>query len=107
MAKSKAFKAAKQRQREEDLAETEALDSTFTSLMQGGALAGMLKTKGKREPAGERQGAASEPGDAAYDRLRRELVYEPKGKVRLHCCSACHHMHYSIGWNCNHNVIYQ
>lgn len=83
MAKSKAFRAAKQRQREEDLAETEALDSTFAALLQGGALAGLLKKKGAREAAREQPGAEGQRGDAAYDRLRRELVYEPKGQVRV------------------------
>ena len=79
MAKSKAFKAAKQKQREDDFDETDALDSTFGALMQGGALADIMKAKGKKEPKASNADVANE--DAAYDRLRRELTYEPKGKV--------------------------
>lgn len=82
MAKSKAFKAAKQQQREEDLTQTEALDDSFAALMQGGALAGMLKPGGRKQREAGAQLQPAETADAAYDRLRRELVYEPKGKVQ-------------------------
>ncbi|KAK9802968.1 hypothetical protein WJX73_000915 [Symbiochloris irregularis] len=79
MAKSKAFKAAKQKQREDDFDETDALDSTFTSLMQGGMLSGIIKAKGDKQPKASSGAASNE--DSVYDRLRRELTYEPKGKV--------------------------
>ena len=80
MAKSKAYKAAKQQQREDDFAETEALDSSFAALLQGGGLAGMVKAKGQKD----RSTAVGNRGDAAYDKLRRELTFEPKGKVCLY-----------------------
>ena len=42
MAKSKAFRAEKQKQREEDLDATEALDKSLAALMQSGAIQGAL-----------------------------------------------------------------
>jgi nucleolar protein 14 len=45
IAKSKAFRAAKQHQREEDVEETEALDKAFRELGAAGALAGLVRPK--------------------------------------------------------------
>ena len=80
MAKSKAFKAAKQQQREQDLTQTEALDDSLATLLQTGAFAGLLKPKAQKRALSDR--GPLDPADAAYDRMRRELVFEPKGKVQ-------------------------
>lgn len=48
MAKSKAGKAERQMQREDDLAATEALDATFRELLAGPALATILRPKGEK-----------------------------------------------------------
>ena len=88
MAKSKAFKAMRQQQREEDLNQTEALDDSFSALLQGGALAGMLNVKGRKDNR-KQPVPLVEPGDAAYDRLRRELTFEPKGKVSVAWQATC------------------
>lgn len=45
IAKSKAFRAAKQQQREEDIQETETLDKVFRELGSAGALAGFVRPK--------------------------------------------------------------
>ena len=48
MAKSKAGKRDRQLQREDDLDATEALDATFRELLQGPALATILRPKGEK-----------------------------------------------------------
>lgn len=48
IAKSKKSKAERQQQREEDLAQTEALDATFRELLGGAALQGILRPKGEK-----------------------------------------------------------
>ena len=49
IAKSKSFKAEKQKQRDEDLEETEALDEQFRSLLEGQALLRLMKPKGNKQ----------------------------------------------------------
>ena len=80
MAKSKAFRAEKGQQREADLDATEALDADLAQLMQGGALQGLVKPKGTKHSVTSAKDLTAE--DAAYDRARRELVFEAKAKVR-------------------------
>ena len=48
MAKSKAFKAEKQRQRDEDADETDALDGQFKALLGDPALLGLMRKKGEK-----------------------------------------------------------
>ena len=79
MAKSKKFKAEKQHQREEDLNETEALDNKFKELMEGRIIAGMVRPKGERGNAVK--GRSEDPEGAAFDVMRRELVFDAKAKV--------------------------
>ncbi|DBA90017.1 TPA: hypothetical protein ACH3X2_004286 [Trebouxia sp. C0005] len=79
MAKSKKFKAEKQHQREEDLNETEALDSKFKELMEGRLMAGMVRPKGEKGNAVK--GRSEDPEGAAFDIMRRELVFDAKAKV--------------------------
>ncbi len=85
MAKSKAFKAAKSQQRDEDLEATEALDTNFTGLLDAGGLAGLVKPKGARhmKKVADKNVAPPEGDDAEFDRFRRELIFEAKGQVRL------------------------
>ena len=79
MAKSKAFKAVKQQQREEDLTATDALDAQFQELLQAGNVGLQFKAPGSRQ---DRPAPGSiEPQDAAYDRMRRELIFEAKAQV--------------------------
>ena len=49
IAKSKSFKAEKQKQRDEDLEETEALDEQFRGLLEGQALLRLMKPKGNKQ----------------------------------------------------------
>ncbi len=79
MAKSKKFKAEKQHQREEDLNETEALDNKFKELMEGRMMAGMVRPKGEKDNAVK--GKSEDPEGAAFDVMRRELVFDAKAKV--------------------------
>lgn len=84
MAKSKAFKAAKQQQREEDFSATDALDAEFKQLLEAGNLGLQFKPSGSR---GDKPAPGSlDPQDVAYDRMRRELIFEAKAQVR-----ACGH----------------
>lgn len=86
MAKSKKYKAEKQHQREEDLNETEALDNQFKELMEGRFMAGMVRPKGEKGSAAK--GKSEDPEGAAFDVMRRELVFDAKAKVtRLSSCS--------------------
>ena len=48
IAKSKAGKAERQQQREEDLTATEQLDATFRELKDGALLQGILRPKGEK-----------------------------------------------------------
>ncbi|KAL4451742.1 hypothetical protein ABPG75_007404 [Micractinium tetrahymenae] len=75
IAKSKAFKAEKQRQREEDQDETAALDDQFRSLLGEKALLGLMRKKGEK-----RDNKAETEEDKAFDVLTRELVFEAKAK---------------------------
>ncbi len=85
MAKSKKFKAEKQHQREEDLNETEALDNKFKELMEGRIMAGMVRPKGEKGNAAK--GRSEDPEGAAFDVMRRELVFDAKAKVyQVLCC---------------------
>ena len=77
IAKSKAFKAEKSKQRETDLDATEALDRDLADLMSGGALHALIRPKRSKHA----HKAPAEQEDAAYDTLRRELVFEAKAKV--------------------------
>lgn len=90
IAKSKAFKAAKQMQREDDLAATEKLDAAFHDLMEGDALRRLVRPKGTKplptaaapvagaSAADAAAAAADAAADKQYDVLRRELVFERK-----------------------------
>ena len=84
MAKSKAFKAAKSQQRDEDLEATEALDTNFTSLVAAGGLAGLVTPTGARDAGkgADTRAAPQEGDDAEFDRFRHELIFEAKGQVR-------------------------
>ncbi|CAL8463440.1 g2974 [Coccomyxa elongata] len=83
IAKSKAFKAAKSQQRDEDLEATEALDTKLASLLESGSLAGLVKPKGARHnrKVAEKDAAPQHGDDTEFDRFRRELVFEAKGQV--------------------------
>ena len=86
MAKSKKYKAEKQHQREEDLNETEALDNQFKVLMEGRLMAGMVRPKGEKvKPP---KGKGDDPDGAAFDVMRRELVFDSKAQVRYVCFAA-------------------
>lgn len=84
IAKSKAFRAAKMQQREEDLDATEALDTDFSSFVEAGGLEGLVKPKGARnaKKAADKSAAPEDGSDAEFDRFRRELIFEAKGQVR-------------------------
>ena len=77
IAKSKAFKAEKSKQREADLDATEALDRDLADLISGGALHALIRPKGSKHA----HKATVEQEDAAYDTMRRELVFAAKAKV--------------------------
>ena len=62
IAKSKAAKAAKAMQKEEDLTATDVLDASFESLLRAGDLSVLMKEK---------------------DRMRRELAFESRAKVQF------------------------
>ena len=79
MAKSKKFKAEKQLQREDDLNETEALDNQYKALQGERLKAGLLRPKGKQDRL--RPGKDTDPLGAAFDVMRRELVFDAKAKV--------------------------
>ena len=85
IAKSKAGKAAKQMQKEEDLTATDILDASFQSLLQAGDLSALLREKGSKHDrkAAQAAQAAQDDGDAEFDRTRRELAFESRAKVRL------------------------
>ena len=87
MAKSKKYKAEKQHQREEDLNETEALDNQFKALMEGRLMAGLLRPKGEKGAAPK--GKGNDPEGAAFDFMRRELVFDAKAKVCAHIMLSC------------------
>ena len=94
IAKSKAAKAARQMQKEEDLTATDILDASFASLLQTGALTPLMKEKGARHDrkAAQADRAAQDEGDEEFDRMRRELAFESRAKVtsiihtHLHLC---------------------
>ena len=84
IAKSKAGKAARQMQKEEDLTATDVLDASFQSLLQAGDLSALMKEKGARHDCGAAQNAqAQDNGDAEFDRVRRELAFESRARVSL------------------------
>ena len=86
IAKSKAGKAARQMQKEEDLTATDVLDASFQSLLQAGGLTALLKEKGTRhDRSAAQKGPPQDAGDAEFDRVRRELAFESRAKVRLPC----------------------
>lgn len=87
MAKSKKYKAEKQHQREEDLNETEALDNQFQALMEGRLMAGLLRPKGQK--GGAPKGKGDDPEGAAFDVMRRELIFDSKAKVYAHNALGC------------------
>ena len=83
IAKSKAGKAAKAMQKEEDLTATEVLDASFESLLQAGDLSALMKEKGvKHARVGGRAGQDPGDEDAEFDRMRRELAFESRAKVQ-------------------------
>jgi hypothetical protein len=83
IAKSKAARAAKIQQREEDLHATEALDADLDNLLQCGALAQLFKAKGARNDRAAKRTAAEEQGadEKDYDIVRRELAFEARAQV--------------------------
>lgn len=93
IAKSKAYKAAKREQREDDINETDKLDSDFQSLLDDKSLLGlMMKKKGERNSSNNKiaigEGGEGRCGDAnntidddkRFDVLTRELVFEAKSR---------------------------
>lgn len=86
IAKSKAGKAARQMQKEEDLTATDVLDASFQSLLQAGDLSALMKEKGARHDRRAAQAAQNaqgqDDGDAEFDRVRRELAFESRARVR-------------------------
>jgi nucleolar protein 14 len=79
VAKSKAYKALKYQQREEDEAAADALDAQFTELA-GGLLARMIRPKGSRfDKTVSGTGVVTEE-DRRFDALTKELVFEAKAK---------------------------
>ncbi len=96
IAKSKAFKAAKSQQQDEDLEATEALDTKLASLLESGSLAGLVKPKGARHDrkVAEKDAAPQHGDDTEFDKFRRELVFEAKGQVRPLMCRffQAHHL---------------
>ena len=84
IAKSKAGKAAKQMQKEEDLTATDVLDASFQSLLQAGGLSALLKERGsKHDRQAAQKAQPQDTGDAEFDRVRRELAFESRAKVNL------------------------
>ena len=83
IAKSKAGKAARQMQKEDDLTATDVLDASFQSLLQAGDLSALMKEKGARHDrrAAQNAQAAQDDGDAEFDRVRRELAFESRARV--------------------------
>ena len=77
MAKSKKAKAEKTKQREEDLDAIEALDKDLAELAKSEGFQSLLRPKGVKQKGQ----ASANADDAAFDILRRELVFEAKGKV--------------------------
>ena len=59
IAKSKAGKAAKAMQKEEDLTATDVLDASFESLLRAGDLSALMKEKGAQA---RQSGRPSKPG---------------------------------------------
>ena len=78
IAKSKMHKAMKSQQKEEDIAETEALDEAFKALAQGGSLAGLMRPKGAK--AFDPKGAPVDDSDRKFDVLTKELIFEAKAQ---------------------------
>lgn len=76
IAKSKAYKAARKDQRDEDVAETERLDSDFRELLQNSASIGLV-LKAKKEKSSL---PALAEEDKRFDALTKELVFEAKAK---------------------------
>ena len=76
MAKSKAYKAEKAKQKEEDFDAADKLDEELAEIMQSGGLSAFIKPKGRKE---KDKGSVAEE-DAAYD-ARREMVFDSKAKV--------------------------
>ncbi len=82
IAKSKAGKAERQMQKEEDLTATDILDASFEGLLQAGQLTALMKVKGARHDRQAAQNAQpQDDGDAEFDRMRRELAFESRAKV--------------------------
>lgn len=79
ISKSKAFRAAKQAQRENDADEMEAVDALFRTLRSEGVFAGAMNRGGDRNRG--RGAEVEEEGDAAFDRAARELAFEAKGSA--------------------------
>lgn len=76
MAKSKKAKAEKTKQREEDLDAIEALDKDLSELTRDKGFQKLLRPKGMKQKAPN-----ASADDAAFDVLRREMIFEAKGKV--------------------------
>ena len=83
IAKSKAGKAERQMQKEEDLTATDILDASFEGLLQAGQLTALMKVKGARHDRQAAQKAQpQDDSDAEFDKMRRELAFESRAKVR-------------------------
>ena len=76
IAKSRAFKAQRQKQKEEDVEEMAKLDSEYKDLLHSQALSQFIKPKGYGK---ENKLKADNKQDQDYDVAARELAFEAKG----------------------------
>ncbi|GAX76160.1 hypothetical protein CEUSTIGMA_g3604.t1 [Chlamydomonas eustigma] len=76
IAKSKAYKAMRQKQKEEDEEALEKLDQDYRTLLSTQALASFVKPKGYSK---ENKMKPDNKADAEYDVAARELAFEGKG----------------------------
>lgn len=81
IAKSKAHKAEKAKQREADLDATEALDRELGELLESGALQGFMG-RPREQASGSFQKPGSDPVESAFDEDRRDLLQRAKAKAR-------------------------
>lgn len=77
MAKSKAAKAEKRMQREEDEAEVRALDERLKAFMAEGAFRSLMRAPGRPQQLPD-----PEEGDAEFDLLQAQLRHDRRGGVR-------------------------
>jgi hypothetical protein len=69
---------------------TDTTDCPNQALVAGGGLAGLVRPKGSRDASrAATKAAAQGEEDAAFDRLRRELVHEARAQVRRFYANTC------------------